>query len=59
MLTEELLQFVVERMNNYVQKVIPGKTTSRRSRFKSWKATPNLEDYWSRDQFIQSSSMKT
>ena len=53
MLTEELLQFVVERMNNYAQKVIPGQTTSRRSRFKSWKATPNLQDYWSRDPFIQ------
>ena len=52
MLTEELLQFAVERMN-YAQKVILGKTTSRRSRFKSWKATPNLQDYWSRDPFIQ------
>ena len=38
-LTEELLQLKVERMNNNAQKVLSEKTTSRRSRFKNWKAT--------------------
>ena len=38
-LTEELLQFMVERTNYYAQKFISGKTMSRRSKFKNWKAT--------------------
>ena len=75
-LTEELLQFKVEKMNNYAQKVTSEKTMSRRSTFKNWKAAniiemkaflgllrqmgvvnlPNLQDYWSRDPFLQSNS---
>ena len=38
-LTEELVQFMVERTNNYAQKVVSEKTMSRGSRFKNWKAT--------------------
>ena len=76
-LTEELLQFMVERTNNYAQKILLEKTMSKRSTFKNWKPIhitemkiflglllhvgvlnlTNLQDYWSRDPFLQSNGI--